>query len=141
VPSALSAARPFRITAGSGSYAGASGSGTLTHSYHYTSTGAAAGNDTWTATLNVPGLEFDVSPPAISGAGSKTVRAPKRAKRIRVTYRVTASDAVDGAVTVACAPRSGTRFKVGRTTVKCTATDSSGNVKTARFTVTVKRRR
>jgi HYR domain len=140
VPSGLIANRTFRITGGSGLYAGASGGGTLVHNLHYTTNGAE-GNDTWTGTLTVPGLEFDVAPPTISGAGSKTVRAPKRAKRMRVTYRVTASDAVDGAVTVACAPRSGTSFKVGRTTVKCTASDSSGNVKTARFTVTVKRRR
>lgn len=140
VPSGLIAKRQFRITGGSGLYAGASGAGTLEHNLHYTREGAA-GDDTWTGTLTVPGLEFDVTPPTIAGAVSKTVRVPRRAKRVRVTYRVTANDVVDGSVSVACAPRSRTRFKLGRTTVKCTATDSSGNVKNARFTVTVKRRR
>jgi HYR domain len=136
-PSFFVANRPFRITGGSGLYAGASGGGTLAHNHRFD----GRGNDTWAGTLSVSGLEFDVEPPTINGAVGKTVRVARRAKRVRVTYRVTASDAVDGPVSVACVPRSGTRFKVGRTTVKCTASDSSANVKTARFTVTVKRRR
>lgn len=140
VPSALVASRPFTVTSGSGIYSGASGGGTVGHNAHYTTSGAA-GNDTWTGTLNVPGLEFDVAAPTISGAVNKTVRVPKRAKRVRVSYRVAASDGVDGPVPVGCAPKSGTRFKVGRTAVTCKATDTSGNAKSARFTVTVKRRR
>jgi HYR domain len=99
------------------------------------------GTETWTGTLAVPGLEFDVTPPTLSGARSKTVRAPKRARRIRVIYKVTASDAVDGQLPVSCEPRSGARFPIGRTFVTCKATDSSGNTRGARFVVTVKRRR
>jgi hypothetical protein len=63
------------------------------------------------------------------------------ARRARVTYAVHASDAVDGTVPVSCRPRSGSRFRIGRTVVRCSATDSSGNTATARFTVRVKRRR
>lgn len=126
----------FAITGGTGSYAGASGSGTVARSIS-----AGAGSETWNATLDVTGLEFDVTPPTVSGATSKTVRAPKGAKRLRVTYAVSASDAVDGAVPVSCAPRSGSRFSIGRTLVLCSAADSSANTRTARFTVTVKRRR
>ena len=93
----------------------------------------------WTGTLIVPGLDFDVTPPAIIGAVPKTVRAPKGARRVRVTYKVTSRDAVDGQVPIACLPRSGIRYPIGRTTVVCRATDSSGNTGRARFVVTVKR--
>jgi hypothetical protein len=55
-----------------------------------------------------------VAPPVLSGATPKTVRARKGAKRVRVTYRVTANDAIDGHVPVGCVPRSGSRFPIGR---------------------------
>jgi hypothetical protein len=38
-------------------------------------------------------------------------------------------------------PRSGSRFRVGRTRVTCSATDTSANTRKATFTVTVKPRR
>jgi hypothetical protein len=125
----------FTITGGTGSYVGASGSGTVERSL-----GGGVGAETWSATLEVAGLEFDVTPPTLSGATSKTVRAPKGAKRVRVTYAVSAHDDVDGAVPVSCFPRSGSRFPSGRTDVVCSATDASANTQTARFTITVKRR-
>jgi len=131
--SSLNLSRAFTITGGSGVYVGASGGGTVTHRV------SSTGKDTWTGTLNVPGLEFDLTPPTLSGAVNKTVRARRGSKRVRVTYRVTASDAVDGSVPVSCQPRSGSRFKIGRTFVKCSATDTSANAKTGRFRVTVKR--
>ena len=132
IESALNLSRAFTITGGSGIYAGASGGGTVNHR-------ASVGSDTWTGTLNVPGLEFDLTPPTLSGAVNKKVRARKGSKRVRVTYRVTASDAVDGSVPVSCQPRSGSRFKIGRTFVKCSATDTSANATAGRFRVTVKR--
>ena len=128
---------PIKITGGSGVYAGASGGGTLTHDARYTSTGAA-GTDTWIGNLIVPGLEFDVTAPVLTGAAGKTVRAPKGATRVRVTYTVTARDEVDGVVPVSCRPRSNSSFKIGRTVVTCSATDTSGNTRTAKFGVTVK---
>ncbi len=132
IESALNLSRAFTITGGSGIYAGASGGGTVNHR-------ASVGSDTWTGTLNVPGLEFDLTPPTLSGAVNKKVRARRGSKRVRVTYRVTASDAVDGSVPVSCQPRSGSRFKIGRTFVKCSAKDKSANVTAGRFRVTVKR--
>lgn len=128
----------FTLTGGTGPFAPASGKGTVERSL---AGGAGAGTETWTGTLEVPGLSFDLIPPTLSGATAKTVRVPKKAKTARVTYRVTATDDVDGSVPVACQPRSGSRFKVGRTTVRCEATDSSANTAMAAFTVTVKRRR
>ena len=121
------------ITGGSGIYAGASGSGRLERIVS-----AGRGTERWFATLVVPGLEFDLTPPAFSGARSRTVPAPKGAKRVRVTYAVAAKDGVDGPRPVTCAPRSGSRFPIGRTAVRCSATDSSANTSAVRFVVTVR---
>lgn len=127
------------ITGGSGSYAGASGSGTLRETLSH---GVSAfGKDTWEMTLLVPGLAFDTTPPVLRGAVTKTVLAARGVKLVRITYRVTALDETDGSVPVACTPRTGSRFKVGRTLVNCSATDKSGNTGRARFTVTVRARR
>jgi HYR domain-containing protein len=123
----------FTITGGTGIYAGASGGGTIERSIT-----AGAGTEMWTGTIVAPGTEFDVTAPAISGAAPKTVRAPKGARKARVTYKVTASDAVDGPVTPTCEPKSGSRFPVGRTVVRCSASDSSGNTANASFRITVK---
>lgn len=126
----------FTITGGTGAFQSASGSGTATRQL-----GGGVGTERWTGTLAVPGVEFDVTPPALIGARSKTVRAPKGAKRVRVAYEVTASDDKDGAVPVSCKPRSGSPFPVGRTAVSCSATDSSGNTSNATFRVVVRPRR
>jgi HYR domain len=130
----------FTVKAGTGIYAGASGSGTLTRTAGLPGP-RVLGEDTWTGTLVVAGLEFDLSPPTITGAKSKTVRVPQKATGVRVTYRLSATDGVDGSVPVSCRPASGSRFKIGRKRVICEATDRSGNLATASFTVTVARRR
>jgi hypothetical protein len=70
----------------------------------------------------------------------KAVRVAKTVKRIRVRYTVAADDAVDGSVPVSCKPRPGSFFRLGRTHVACTATDTSGNTAKTSFSVTVKRR-
>lgn len=54
-----------------------------------------------------------------------------------VTYQVNANDNVDHVVNTVCAPLSGSVFAVGDTTVRCEATDSSKNVATDGFLVTV----
>ena len=127
----------FTITGGTGPFAGAAGKGTVAAR----SIGGGVGSETWTGTLDVPGLTFDLTPPTLSGANAKTVRVPKKAKTARVTFKVTATDDVDGSVPVSCQPKSGSRFKVGRTRVRCEATDTSANTAEAAFTVTVQRRR
>jgi hypothetical protein len=85
-------------------------------------------------------LEFDLTPPTISGAVDKVVRVAKKKRNAIVRYRVSASDEVDGAVPVACNPTSGSKFKLGRTVVRCSATDASANTQDAQFTVRVRRR-
>ena len=126
----------FTITGGTGTYQGASGSGTVERALS-----AGRGTETWRGTLIVPGVEFDVTPPTLGGARSKTVRAPKGAKRVRVTYRPSARDDVYGVVPASCSPRSGSRFPIGRTVVTCVASDTGGNVATAKFLITVKKGR
>ena len=69
----------------------------------------------WTGTLVVAGLEFDLTAPVVTGARNLTVRAPRGTRRVRVRYTVAGRDDVDGAVPVACQPRSGSWFGVGRT--------------------------
>jgi hypothetical protein len=54
-----------------------------------------------------------------------------------VTFTVTATDAVDGSVTVTCSPHSGETFDLGTTTVNCVAYDSQANVGFGSFNVTV----
>jgi hypothetical protein len=125
----------FTITGGTGAYASATGSGMVERALS-----GGVGTETWTGTLAVPSLDFDTTPPTISGARNKVVKVKKTARRARVSYSVTASDAVDGAVPVTCIPRSGSFFRVGRTRVRCAATDKSANATTASFTVAVKRR-
>jgi hypothetical protein len=126
----------FTVTGGTDAYAGASGGGT------YTIAGVGQGlngTETLSGSLTAPETSFDLSPPAISGASAKTIRAPRGKSRVRVRYSVKANDAVDGPVHAACKPASGSYFRIGRTRVTCTATDSSANIAIARFTVTVKR--
>lgn len=126
----------FRITGGTGTYAGASGSGTVERAVS-----AGFGTERWIGTLTVPGLEFDVTRPTIAGSANKVVRAKRGAKTARVVFRVTARDDRDGALATSCLPRSGSKFKLGRTRVSCSATDTSANTATAAFTVTVRKAR
>jgi hypothetical protein len=131
----------FTVTGGTGIYAGASGSGTLERALgEPREDGSRHGGETWQGTLSVPGLEFDLIAPKLVGATSRKVVAPRRAKRVRVRFSVTATDDVDGPVPVACRPRSGTRFRIGRTQVRCSATDTSANAATASFKITVRKR-
>jgi hypothetical protein len=137
----------FTITGGTGMFSGASGGGTFKINV------VGAEDDPFidlddvpdladivlTGTLSVPGATFDVTAPTIS-AHAKTVTVPKKARFAHVVYIVTAHDDTDATVQVICNPSSGSRFKLGHTTVHCSATDSSGNTATAKFVITVKRR-
>ncbi|MBA3402272.1 MAG: HYR domain-containing protein [Actinobacteria bacterium] len=139
----LSPTQAFTVTGGSGVYAGASGSGVVRRTQvRRTIAGHGAGRDIWEGALIVPNFEFDMKPPTITGAGGKVVRATRKATFVRVRYQPGATDNVDQTVPVACKPRSGSLFKVGRRTlVRCSATDMSANTSHASFTVTVRRQR
>lgn len=136
----LIATETFTITGGSGTYAGASGGGTV--ETHFNPPGNTfSGADIWTGTLMVSGYAFDLTAPTIKGAKNRIVRVPRRATRVHVKYSVTAVDDVDSNVPVTCRPRSGSRFRLGGTRVTCYATDTSANTRKAAFKVTVRRRR
>ena len=78
----------------------------------------------------------DTTRPSLTVPANVTVEAtgPSGA---RVTFAPTAVDLVDGIVAVSCSPPSGSTFRLGTTTVKCTARDTSGNLAPANFDVTV----
>jgi HYR domain-containing protein len=146
----------FTVTGGSGAYAGASGSGSFTPNLvkngawqdpegssddDYVDKDDMGGwvSDRLAGNVGVPNLTFDMKPPVIGGAVSKTVHLAVGVTRARVRFNITAHDAVDGSVPVTCSPRSGSFFKIGRTKVTCSSSDSSANRASARFTISVKR--
>src|SRR5581483_6671907 len=59
------------------------------------------------------------------------------ATRIVVRYAASATDAVDPSPAVSCSPASGSLFPLGRTVVRCTATDAAGNTARGSFVVEV----
>ena len=80
----------------------------------------------------------DVTPPEIVNIPSnQNLSAPTTAGAVATWSAPTADDDRDGPVPVQCSPPSGATFPIGTTTVTCTATDFSGNVRSASFIVTV----
>ena len=127
----------YSITSGSGHFAGASGSGRVLYAF----ISDTSAQYSWSGTLTVPGYSFDTVPPVFRGVHARLKHVARGAKRARVRYSVTAADAVDWPVVARCRPVSGSWFRVGTTTVHCSATDGHANVARASFRVTVKRTR
>jgi hypothetical protein len=78
--------------------------------------------DTTAPALTVPA---DIAAEATSASGAS------------VSYTASATDVVDAAPVVSCAPASGSTFPLGTTAVTCTATDATGNESTGSFDVVV----
>jgi large repetitive protein len=78
----------------------------------------------------------DTSKPAVS-VPPNISQSTTNPGGLAVTYSVSASDTVDGAITPSCSPASGANFAIGTTTVNCSATDAHGNTGTGSFTITV----
>jgi Ca2+-binding RTX toxin-like protein len=100
-----------------------------------------------------PQEEEDTTPPTLAVPAGIVVEATS-AQGAVVRYGVSATDNVDGTVTLAedgtitqdnvggdiaisCTPVSGSTFPIGTTTVNCEATDAAGNTVRNSFTVTV----
>jgi hypothetical protein len=82
----------------------------------------------------------DTTAPDLAGVPSSIYAVTGGSAGMAVTYsKPTASDVVDPSPRVACAPASGSIFPVGTTTVRCSATDASGNASSAQFSITVGR--
>ena len=78
----------------------------------------------------------DTTTPSLSLPGNLTEEATSPTGAI-VTFSASASDLVDGAISVTCVPPSGSTFALGTTTVACSTSDSQGNSANGSFTVTV----
>jgi hypothetical protein len=91
-----------------------------------------------TGTTTLPVTVEDTTAPALTLPANMTVAATS-GSGATVSYSASASDVVDGAVPVSCAPPSGSTFPIGTTTVTCSATDAAENTSSGSFTVTVER--
>ena len=80
----------------------------------------------------------DTTPPVISGMpANMTLEASGPSGAVASWASPTASDLVDGAVSVSCMPGSGSTFALGSTTVACSAMDAHSNKTTKTFSVLV----
>jgi hypothetical protein len=96
----------------------------------------AAGNQAPARTFDVN--VRDTTAPAIQAHGDLVAEATGPGGATVSYTAAAASDAVDGSVSVACAPASGTTFALGHTTVTCTAQDAKSNVAHSSFGVDVR---
>ncbi|HEY5782146.1 MAG TPA: HYR domain-containing protein [Lysobacter sp.] len=79
---------------------------------------------------------LDTTPPTLTLPPPQTLEATSPDGAV-ATFTASASDIVDGNVTVACDAASGDTFALGTTTVHCTATDAHENTAAGSFDVTV----
>ena len=82
--------------------------------------------------------EVDSEPPKIT-VPEPITRSTKNPAGLVIQYQASAHDDVDGNIAPDCNPPSGSKFKIGETTVTCTANDTAGKQSTRRFSVTVER--
>lgn len=80
--------------------------------------------------------EVDTIPPVITVPNDPVFEATGPDGKI-ITYKVVATDAVDGIVNVTCTPLSASRFQIGNIKVLCKALDKKGNMASASFTVKI----
>jgi hypothetical protein len=92
--------------------------------------GGPAASDSFVVTVR------DTTAPRLTLPRPKPVEAVGR-DGATVSYTVTATDVVGGAVTPTCSRTSGSVFPIGTTTVDCTASDAARNVARGTFTVTI----
>jgi len=86
----------------------------------------AAGNHAINSFFDV--FVVDTTPPALTvPAEISIVLTTSTASSAIATFTAAATDLVDNAPTVSCAPTSGSTFPVGTTIVSCTATDHTAN--------------
>jgi hypothetical protein len=89
------------------------------------------------ASASFPVLVRDTRPPVLTLPADMVVEA-NAPGGAAASFVAVATDVADGSIPVTCAPVSGSFFAVGKTTVNCQATDSSGNTRNGSFNVNVK---
>jgi hypothetical protein len=101
-----------------------------------TCTATDAHGNTGSASFPVTVTLVDTTPPVVTVPGPITAEA-QGPDGAQVTFTATAADNLDGPVTPACSPSSGSTFRRGTTTVTCAVSDARGNNGNGTFTVTV----
>ncbi|MEW6225669.1 MAG: HYR domain-containing protein [Chloroflexota bacterium] len=95
-------------------------------------------NIVFTATVNVVEAPHpDTTAPVLSGMPADVTVSTAGSSAIVTWTDPVATDDTDPSPVVACDPASGSSFPLGTSTVRCTATDASGNAASATFQVTV----
>jgi autotransporter-associated beta strand protein len=79
----------------------------------------------------------DTTPPVLPALNNLVIEATGPAGAA-ASFSATATDAVDGAVSISYSPASGATFPLGESTVTASATDAAGNNASTSFTVTVR---
>jgi uncharacterized repeat protein (TIGR03803 family) len=105
--------------------------GTTTVTLTATDAAGNKGSKTFTVTVR------DTKAPVISSPGNLIAEATS-ASGAAVSFSASATDLVDGAVSVSSSVASGSTFAIGTTTVTLTSNDAAGNTATTTFTVTVR---
>ena len=107
--------------------------------------GAAASTDSFYTAAAPASTEFSLSttystPPTLQlPATINATTTAGSSAGVVVPFTVSATDPVDPHPSIVCTPGSVSFFPVGATTVRCTATDSSGNSTSGSFTVNITR--
>ena len=114
----------------------ATGAVDTSHVGSYTRTYTVSDGHNSTSTTRTV-IVVDTTPPAFTPPPNATINATSSRRRPYFYATPAATDAVVGAVTVACNPPPGSIFPIGTTIATCTATDQAGNSTTHLFTVTV----
>ena len=85
-----------------------------------------------------PGLQpVDATPPTIITPNDPVIAEATGPQGAIVNFDVSATDEVSGNIIPQCIPSSGSTFKIGETTVDCTAIDGAENLGRKSFTVKV----
>ena len=93
----------------------------------------AAGN-TGAGSFNV--TVVDTTPPALTLPADQQLEATGPLGAV-ATFTASATDIVDGSLTVACSANSGEAFPLGTTTVTCSVSDAAGNDASGSFVIIV----
>ncbi|GBL42202.1 titin [Nitrosarchaeum sp.] len=93
-----------------------------------------ASNESASSTFTL--IPSDTTSPIVTVPADMTVDASSESGSV-VVFTSSANDETDGNVSVSCSPTSGSTFPQGITIISCVASDTSGNVGTKSFTITV----
>ena len=104
--------------------------GSTTVNCSVTDSGGKSATGSFTVTVE------DKTAPALSLPSTITAEATS-GSGAAVSYTASATDLVDGSVTINCSPASGATFPLGNNTVSCSASDSRNNSASSSFSIVV----